>query len=251
MEIDVNQIKDYFIFSSSIFVRLTIVLSMMPVFNNKMVPSKIKIAIALAFSIFLFSNVHVANVKENYFILLLNDVMVGLIVSIVLNITFEIFILAGQIIAMQSGLGFATFVDPTTGSNTPIISQFYMYCVILIFFSLDGHLAFFEIILKSYIHGNFLMSNVEKNFFHEVIKFSSIMFSESIYLVMPAIVALLLANISLALLTRAVPQLNIFSVGFPITLTLGFIMVLVTISFIYSIFHRNLEFSLNFIRQVI
>jgi len=151
--------------------------------------------------------------------------LIGVAIGFISRIVFETFVVAGQVIAMQTGLGFASLVDQNTGVSVPTLGQMFVMMATLIFLAIDGHLKLIEIIVMSF---ETLPINESEYFFinlNRLIEWTSLMFSTAFMMVLSAIVALLVMNLSLGVMTRSAPQLNIFAVGFPIMTVVGMTII--------------------------
>ncbi|OGT19950.1 MAG: flagellar biosynthetic protein FliR [Gammaproteobacteria bacterium RBG_16_57_12] len=173
----------------------------------------------------------------------IHQIIIGLAMGFILQVVFQAFVLGGQVIAMQMGLGFAALVDPQTGNNIPFVSQFYTIMVTLMFLALDGHLILVEMIAGSFSILPISTAGLSSNGLYSVAIWGGEMFAASVMIAMPAIAALLLVNISFGVMTRAAPQLNIFAVGFPITIILGFAIMLAALPSILH--HVDEQFQLG------
>ena len=141
---------------------------------------------------------------------------------------------AGQIIAVQMGMAFASMVDPANGVNVTVVSQFMTMLVSILFLLMNGHLVVLEVMTESFTTlpiGSALMVN----HFWDMAGRMSWVLGAGLLLVLPAITALLVVNIAFGVMTRAAPQLNIFSIGFPLTLVLGLAIFWVTLADIFPI----------------
>ena len=142
------------------------------------------------------------------------QILIGVMLGFVLQLFFQVFIVSGQLLAMQMGLGFASMIDPANGVSVPVIGQFFNMLVILLFFAMNGHLVVLEILTESFVTlpiGGWLVGT---NHFWEVAGKLGWVLGAGLLLVLPAITALLVVNLAFGLMTRAAPQLNIFSIGF-------------------------------------
>lgn len=157
------------------------------------------------------------------------QVLVGVSMGFVFTLVLEAFIIGAQVIAMQSGLGFATLVNPNGGGAVPLVSQFYLIMGSFLFIVLNGHLAVIEMLAQSFqtmpLDSEFDLSQLWR-----IISFMGWTFQAAVYISLPVIISLLTVNIAFAILTRAAPQLNIFAIGFPITLTLGLMLIYINLS---------------------
>ena len=127
------------------------------------------------------------------------------------------------------GLGFASMVDPQTGLQVPVVAQFYVVTTTLVFLMLDGHLLLIEMLLDSFNTMPIAVDGLEKVDLWSIIAWSSRVFAAGLLMALPVIASLLMVNVSFGVATRAAPQLNIFSVGFPVTIMLGLILMWLTL----------------------
>src|SRR3546814_6487344 len=153
------------------------------------------------------------------------EAMIGLTLGFILQLAFAAPLLAGEYIANSIGLGFANMVDPQSGNHSAVVGQFLMIMMTLIFLSLDGHLILVELVVKSYelmpLGGDWL----GRERFWDVVTFGSYVFAGGLAIALPVGFALFGLNLLVGVLTRAAPQLNIFAVGLPLTLMIGFIVL--------------------------
>ena len=128
---------------------------------------------------------------------------------------------AGEIIGLQMGLSFATFVDPASHLNMPVLARIMDMLALLLFLTFNGHLWLISLLVDTFhtlpIGGEPLNSNA----FLALTKAGSLIFLNGLMLALPLITLLLTLNLALGLLNRMAPQLSIFVIGFPLTLTVG------------------------------
>jgi len=136
-------------------------------------------------------------------------------------------ITGGQVIAMQMGLGFSLMIDPQNGSQAPVLSQFYLLMVILVYLALNGHLVLIEVLVDSFRIMPIGPEGLSADSYWQLAKWGGLIFSGGVGMAIPAIASLLVVNIAFGVMTRAAPQLNIFAIGFPITMLLGFAVIMV------------------------
>lgn len=158
-----------------------------------------------------------------------NQVMIGLASGFIVQMVFAAVIFGGQAIAYSMGLGFASMVDPQNGQQVPVVSQLYVITGTLIFLVTDSHLLLIRMLLDSFSTLPIADQSFVTDDFWVILKWSSQIFAGGFLLALPVIASLLLINISFGVATRAAPQLNIFSVGFPVTLSLGLILIWATL----------------------
>lgn len=246
---------DFFIAELSRFIwpsiRFSGLFLSMPIFNSPLIPTRIKIILVMGLSAFCYF----LNIKTPTFevvsamglLTVFKEIAIGVMMGFLLQMAFHVYVIAGHIVAMQTGLGFATLVNPLSSSNVPLVSQFYLLLVSLIFLVLNGHLMTFELLIQSFtkfpIEGNYHLHS----WLTHLIEFSAYMFSGAVLLAIPLILSLLTVNVGFGVMSRAVPQLNIISVGFPITLTLGLYIIYLTLGTLTD----SIKTTLNFVFTVI
>lgn len=155
----------------------------------------------------------------------IQQVMIGLTSGFIVQMVFAAVVFAGQGIALSMGLGFSTMVDPQNGQQVPTVAQLYTITTTLIFLSLGGHLLLIQMLLDSFKSLPIGMDGISKAGIWSILAWSSRMFAGGLLLSMPVITSLLLVNIIFGVAARAAPQLQIFSVGFPVTLMLGMLLM--------------------------
>lgn len=213
--------------------RISGMMIVVPIFSSGMVPRRIRalLAVLISFAIagLIPQSLSFEQASSAYVFYVLAEIALGILVGFILQIVFQAFILGGQVVAMQMGLGFATMVDPGSNANVPLMSQFYLFLVTLVFLALNGHLMTIDLIVSSFKTMPIGHIVIDESTLRGVLNFSGVMFKGAVMVALPAIISLLLVNFSFGIMTRVSPQLNLFSIGFPITLTLGVIIVFITL----------------------
>jgi len=178
----------------------------------------------------------------------LNQVLIGLAMGLALRMVFAMFILGGQVIAYQMGLGFATMVDPTSGNTVPVVSQFYVILLTLIFFALDGHLVFIDVLAGSFESLPIGSQGLSRDGLWQLVLWGSEMYAGAVQIALPAIASLLLINLTFGIVTRAAPQFNIFSLGFPLAILGGFLIIIATLDAMLAQVGSQLSASFSLMR---
>ncbi|HSX69400.1 MAG TPA: flagellar biosynthetic protein FliR [Pseudomonas sp.] len=207
--------------------RIASVLMVMPVIGTQLVPMRVRLYLSLAICVVLAPNLppmpQVDAVSLQAMLLIFEQVLIGVIFGFFLQLYFHLFTVAGQIIAMQMGLGFASMVDPSNGVSVPVLGQFLLMLVTLMFLAMNGHLVVFEVLAESFVTlpvgGGLLLDH-----YWEMAGKLSWVIAAGLLIALPVITALLIVNLAFGVMTRAAPQLNIFSIGFPLTLVLGMVI---------------------------
>lgn len=158
-------------------------------------------------------------------LVLCRELLVGLVMGFAVQLVFDAIALGGQVIAMSMGLGFAVFVDRQRGVNIPVLSQLFMILGMLLFLAMDGHLAMIRLLAESFrllpVDGPGLSTPA----IGAVLGWVGHMFSAAVKIALPAITALIIVNLSFGVMSRAAPTLNLFAVGFPVAMLLGFVVI--------------------------
>jgi len=168
-----------------------------------------------------------------------------------LNICFSTVILAGEKIAATSGLAFASQVDPSNGAQSPVISQIFSLFILVLFFSLNGHLVIFELLYKSYETLPLGGLNDLSTLFELGIEASSTVYEQAVIIVLPIVSLLFLMNLGIGFITKSAPQLNLFSFGFPLTILGTFFALYFSVDALQFVFSDLIDRSLNFVRLVL
>ncbi|PCH85537.1 MAG: flagellar biosynthetic protein FliR [Piscirickettsiaceae bacterium] len=204
-----------------------------PVFSGRFVDNRILVGVSLLITVFIAPLIPQPTTIDVFshagIITGLQQILIGLMMGFVLQLVFSAIVFAGQGIAYSMGLGFASMVDPATGVSVPVISQFYLVLSTLLFLTLGGHLVLIEMLVDSFTTLPVGVDGIDRVDLWGVIAWSSRLFSAGLLMALPAMTSLLMVNIAFGVVTRAAPQLNIFAVGFPITLVLGALLMWVTI----------------------
>jgi flagellar biosynthetic protein FliR len=154
------------------------------------------------------------------------QILIGFAMGFTLQLVFGSLMIAGEVIAMSMGLGFASMIDPNNGVSVPVIAQLMVIIGTLLFLALGGHLMLIQLVVNSFQTLPILPTGIERESFWAIASWGSQMFIGAIWVAIPAIISMLVVTICLGVMTRAAPQLNIFSVGFPITMFLGFVILM-------------------------
>lgn len=177
--------------------------------------------------------------------ILLQQMLVGIGMGFAAKIVFTAFDLAGEFIGSQMGLGFATFYDPLNSAQTPVIAEFIGLLALLLFLSLNGHLVYLATLAQSFSAIPVSENPLGAASWLNLVELGGKIFSAGLLIALPIIVALTITNVALAVLTRAAPQLNLFALGFPITLIGGFLVLAVSLDYLAPPMQSIFEFALS------
>ena len=216
-----------------------------PVFNNAALPVRVRLIVGLAITFAVAPALppfpQVAPASWAGLAILVQQGLIGIALGFTMRLVFAGIDLAGELIGLQMGLGFAVFYDPQNATQLPIVAELLGLLALLIFLALNGHLMMLALLAES-----FTVLPVGATFFHAtgwetMLRWGATIFSIGVLLALPLISALLIANIALGVLTKVAPQLNLFAVGFPVTLMAGFAMLALTMPYFAPTMERFFE----------
>ena len=200
------------------FFRISSFLVIVPVIGSRLIPVRLRLGLALVMTI-------IEALNTQTIVIILEQVLIGTTLGFLVFGIMQVFILAGQTISMQMGLGFASMVDPANGVSVAVLSQWYQALVTLVYLAINGHLITLEVVVDSFYSLPVGEGLFTAHAWKTLADFGAWVFRASLMLALPAASALLLVNIAFGVMTRAAPQLNVFALGFPITMLGGLIIV--------------------------
>lgn len=209
------------------FVRMLALFMTAPVLSHRSIPARAKVGLALlvAFMVAPTSTQPAPGIfSAGAPLLLIQQTLVGVMMGFAVKIVFAAVDLAGNMIGLQMGLSFATFIDPINSSQTPLIGSFMNLLTTLVFLALDGHLVLIAATIQS-----FELAPISTQFFagigwERLLALGSGLFQLGLHLSLPVLATMLVINLTLGVMSRAAPQLNLFSVGFPLTALSGIVL---------------------------
>ena len=237
------------------FVRVGALVMAAPVFSSRQIPVLFRISFVLVLTWVLVPVLPVPPVVDAFshqaLVILLQQVLIGVLMGFILQMVFAALVFGGQVIAYSMGLGFASMMDPQNGVQVPVVSQFYLILATLLFLVLNGHLVLIEILAQSFHTFPVALDGISQNGLEAVIGWASRMFTAGLLMALPVMAALLLVNLGLGIIGRAAPQLNIFAVGFPMTILIGFVLIWITLPDVMGNFSELLQEGLILMQQIL
>jgi flagellar biosynthetic protein FliR len=204
------------------------VIATAPIFSHMAVPNRVKLGLGIMLTLIIMPTLPPLPQFEIFsfqgLLILIQQLVIGLAIGFSMRLVFSAVDLAGQLIGMSMGLGFATFYDPQSQGQSAAVNQFLVLLTMLIFLSLDGHLMIVTAIANSFISMPIALGGGGINPM-KIAMWGETIFSAGLLLALPAVTALLITNMALGILTRTAPQLNLFGIGFPVTLSVGFVVL--------------------------
>ncbi|MCE1249252.1 MAG: flagellar biosynthetic protein FliR [Comamonadaceae bacterium] len=209
------------------FLRVLALFSTAPVFSMRAIPMRVKVGlaffIALCAQAMLGPQPVIGMNDREALGAVAQQVAVGMALGFAVRIVFAALEMAGEIIGLQMGLNFASFFDPASGGQLSAVGRFFGNMATLLFVVINGHLVVLLAVVKSFeffpVNGDFLQSLAQMRLF----ELGSALFSSAFWLALPLMALMLFVNLTLGVISRVAPQMNIYAVGFPVTLTVGMV----------------------------
>jgi flagellar biosynthesis protein FliR len=229
-----------------VLTRISGVFFLAPVLGNKSIPPQVKIGLSMIFALIMTPFVTPPPVDKainliDLTLMMGTELSVGVLIGFSATLIFTGFLLAGQIIDFQMGFGMVNVVDPLSNISVSIIGQFKNLMAVLVFLAINGHHFFFSALSRSFeivpLTTFSLTSTVANNFINLIAEVFIIGFKIGT----PAIGVLLISELAVGIIARTVPQMNVFVVGIPMKITVGFIAVITTLSFFFTYVLRTLN----------
>ncbi|WP_350294243.1 flagellar biosynthetic protein FliR [Limnohabitans sp. Rim8] len=211
--------------------RISALLLAAPIFSLRALTLRIRILFALALTWMVYP-LHdwptIDPLSPAGLLEIFNQLSIGLIMGLMLQVVTSAILLAGQAISNSVGLSMATMIDPNMG-NVPVIGQFLIVMSTLIFVGLGGHAMLLALVLDSFNSMPIGQSLMGPAAWGQFVTWSSMIFLGGLLTALPVMVTLLFINVGLGVATRAAPSLNIFSLGFPAMVVAGFLVMILSL----------------------
>jgi len=236
-------------------VRIGAMLLAAPIFSSRQVPVRLRLVLMLLITWMVIPTLPVmppADVlSHSGFLIMLQQILIGVIMGFILQMVFGALVFGGQVVAYSTGLGFASMVDPQNGVQVPVIAQFYLILATLLFLLSNGHLLAIELVADSFQTLPVAVDGISRNGLLEIVAWGSRLFAGGLLISLPIVGAMLMVNMGMGVVMRAAPQLNIFSIGFPITMLLGFALMWVSLPSVFSLFNEVVDEAFQLMMQLL
>jgi len=203
-----------------------------PVFGGRFVPLPVRIVAAVCLTLPIADQPGFpgadALAQLSAIPMMMAELAIGLTAGLVLTVMFAAAGLAGDRIANAAGLGFAMQVDPTAGGQSPVVAQIFGLAMMMVFLGTDGHLVALRIMLDSYSYHPPGATPEIRLLIAAGVMAGGAMFALASALMLPVVTGLLVLNLAVGVVTRSAPQLNLFSVGFPLAILAAFVLLWLT-----------------------
>lgn len=237
------------------FMRISSMFVSIPVFSVRAVPARFRVIAAILITLVVMPVIDSGPKVEIFsyqgVMVTVQQIAIGIITGFILQMVFVVMVVGGQAIAFSMGLGFASMVDPATGVQVPVVAQILVISGSLLFLSLNGHLLLIEMLVDSFKTIPIALDGLQKTDIWTVIAWGSRMYAGGVLLALPIMATVLFVNLCFGVASRAAPQIQIFGVGFPITIVMGMILIWGTISAILDAFSTILTEGYQLVSQVL
>ncbi|MDF3837820.1 flagellar biosynthetic protein FliR [Cupriavidus basilensis] len=229
--------------------RLLALFGTAPLFSESTIPRRAKVALAALLSVIISPTIDKLPLVPVYslegLLIILNEVGIGLAVGFAMRLVFAAVQYAGETIGMQMGLSFASFYDRSAGGQTMVLGRFLNIVAMLMFLALDGHLLLLATLADSFSSLPISSQPLSGAGWAAVAAAGASVFSSGLLLALPLIAALLTLNLAMGILNRASPQLSIFAVGFPVTLSGGILLMMLVMPQMSTYMERLIQNGLS------
>ena len=225
--------------------RILALISTAPILGNAAVPARVKIALAIGITLLIspvlgpMPNIDPGSIPGLFIVV--QQIIIGAAMGFAMQIVFVAFEMAGNLTGLQMGLGFATFYDPNSGGNTAVIAQYMNLVATLVFLAVNGHLVMLSTLADSFSSFPIGDSALHAHGWLGLVRWAGGLFADGLLLSLPMLGALLITNMALGILTKAAPQLNIFAVGFPITIAVGMAILALSLPYFIPVLDRMMR----------
>jgi len=253
LQIQMGQLEAWLAQAFWPFVRIGACFMIAPIFAARYVPARVRVALTLAMTLLVAPLVRAPTASPFSaagVVITAQQLLIGLTLGFVLQLVFDALTLGGQLLANSMGLSFALNQDPLRGTGTPAIGQFYTILVTMTFLALGGHLALIEILVHGFQTLPLAATGLDRQTLWSVVVWGGNLFSGAVTVALPGVAALLIVNLSFGVMSRAAPSFNLFAVGFPVSLVLGLVILLVGLPQMQASFLELLQRGFAFTRDI-
>ena len=215
------------------FLRIGGLVMTAPLLNSPAVAPRVRLMLALVLTLLLAPLLPqlpaLAAFSAGWWLGLGRELLTGAALGLVLQLVFEAVMLAGELISYGMGLGFAQLADPLHGAAAPMLGQFYLVCAMLLFLAMGGHLQLVQLLVDSFRAAPPGTAVPDGALLRALADFGGLCFSGALRIALPAVMSLLLVNLSFGAMNRSAPALNAMSLGFPLSLIVGLVVLRLTL----------------------
>jgi len=231
------------------FLRVLAVFTAAPIFSSRAFPLRLRIGLSLfiayAAQASLQNQAVISITSPEAVGVVVEQVGIGLAIGFTVRVVFAAFELAGEVVGFQMGLNFASFFDPSLNTQSSAVARFFGQMASLLFVVMNGHLLVLLAVIKSFdafpVDQNFLEALKQMRIYD----LGADLFASGLWIALPMIGMLMFVNLALGIVSRVAPQMNIYAIGFPITLAVGLIGITATLPLLDQPFLALLERAID------
>jgi flagellar biosynthetic protein FliR len=240
-----------------IFCRITAFFIVAPVFSAKNVPNQFKIGLAFFITLVVFSTIDPSSMTFDgiYVVAIMKETVIGLLIGFVAYLFFTVVQISGSFIDMQMGFSMANIIDPMTGTQSPILGNLKFMLAVLLFITMGGDHYFIHAIIDSYRWvplSNDAFAHIYNGQVSEFLLQSfATVFKLAFQMAAPMIAALFLIDVGLGILARTAPQFNIFVIGMPLKVLVGFVLLTILFPSFLNLFSELFNMMFGAIQKLL
>lgn len=231
--------------------RIGACLMVAPIFSARFVPPRYRIVLAGAVTLLVAPLLPpfpaVSPLSGAGLVITVQQLLIGAAMGFVLQIVFDALAMGGQLLGNTMGLSFAFNIDPLRGTTAPVLGQFYTLIATLTFLALDGHIAILQVMIDGFRGLPVGTAGLGDEGYWQIVGWGSQLFRGALMVALPGLAALLVVNLAFGVVSRAAPSLNLFAIGFPVTLVGGLLIVLFGLPAVQDGFIALMRESLDFV----
>jgi flagellar biosynthetic protein FliR len=253
MPIDLGQLEGWVGGAMWALARISGLMLVAPVLSSSMIPTNIRLGLTILLTMTLapLAPMDIRPLSAEGVAVLAQQILIGAALGFILKLVFEAVAFGGQFLSQAMSLGFAETVNPGVGGTTPVISQFYTMLVTLMFLVMNGHLQLISLLADSFRSLPVGDKGIGADGLWGVLTFASHLFSGAVRVALPALTAVLVVNLGFGAISRSAPSMNLFAVGFPITICLGVLAVWLSLRALPGAFDSLQTAAWDTMRQLI
>lgn len=236
------------------FVRTLTLISTAPVFGHRAIPARVKVLLSFLIALLIAPGLPAVPVDAfslSGLLLLLQQILVGACMGFGLRAIFASFEVAGDLIGLQMGLGFASFIDPARGTPSPLLATCFVMMAMLVFMATDGHLNLLLMLGESFSLIPISPDPLANLDWMQLAGLGAVVFALGLQIALPVLAAVLAINIAMGFMSRSAPQFSIFNLGFAITLMAGMIFLWLALGVLAVPFERVTGIAVPYFRSAV
>ncbi len=255
MELDLSRVAEWVAAAMWPLARVSGLFLVAPVLSSNTIPRRVRVGLIVLFSIVMMPSAPAVTGVEPMSLagagILVQQVAIGATIGFILRVLFEAVAFGGELVGISMGLSFGSVIDPSNGTSTPVTSQLYMILATLMFLGMDGHLELIRLLAQSFDALPIGVFVLGRETFWAIAGLGSELFAGAVRVALPVMIALLVVNLGFGAMSRAAPALNMFAIGFPVTLIVGLIMIWLSLGGLPPTFSSLVDSAFDAIRDLL